>query len=275
MDAAAGKQAARDAGAAVHEHPAFRWLVTIGLICYGLIHLLLGWLCIQVALGGGGETSEQGALRDLVSKPFGNVLMIVVAGGLFALALWQALEAAFGYRQAETKTKVRRRASAVGRTVVYAALGVSALMLALGSRGSDQNRQAQGWTANLMSVPFGQVLVGLLGLAIIVVGGSQVVKGIRRKFVERDLAGGVPEWAKMLGSVGWCAKGAALALVGGLILWAAIQYDPGQAAGLDGALKSLLNQPFGVILLVAMGVGFAAFGAYCFVWAFNADHEEI
>lgn len=275
MDMADGKQAARDAGSAVQASPAFRWLVTVGLVCYGLIHLLLGWLCIQVAFGGRGNTSTKGALSDLVAKPFGNLLMIVIAVGLFALFVWQGLEAIFGYRRLDRVKKIRRRGSAVLRAVMYAALGASALTFALGGRAGDTNQDAKGYTATLMSLPFGQALVAIAGLIVIGVGGYQVVKGIRRKFVERDLSGGVPEWAKLLGAVGWCAKGVSLALVGALLVWAAINYDPAQAAGVDGALKTLLEQPFGVILLSLMGLGFLSFGGYCLVWALNANHEDL
>ncbi len=271
----AGGQGARDAGAAVNTNPAFRWLVTIGLVSYGLIHLVLGWICVQVALGGRGQASTEGALRDLVSQPFGNALMLVFAAGMLALVIWQVLEAVFGYRRLDRVKKLRRRLSAAFRALVYAGLGVSALTLALGGRVNDPNRQARSFTAVVMGLPFGQALVAAVGFVVIAVGVCEIVKGVRRKFVARDLSGGVPGWAKVLGSVGWCAKGIALALVGALLVWAAISFAPEQAAGVDGALKSLLNQPYGNVALTAMGLGFACFGAYCLVWAFNANHEEI
>lgn len=266
---------AQDAGSKVQRSSAYRNLVMLGLVCYGLIHLLLGWLCVQVALGGGGETSTDGALKDLVSKPLGNVLMIVFAVGLFALVIWQILEALFGYQNRKSSEKIRKRISSAARAIVYAVLGVTALRLALGAQTSQSGSGAETASSTLMSAPGGQLLVGTLGLAIIAVGISQIVKGIRRKFVKEDLKAGVAEWAKKLGTVGWIIKGVAIGLVGALFLWAAISYDPSKAGGTDQALKTLQGQPFGMVLLILMGLGFAAFGVYCFVWSRNVNHENI
>ena len=270
----AGDRAER-AGSDIQDSRAFRILVSVGLACYGLIHLLLGWLAIQLALGGGGEASTGGAMKDLASKPLGEVLMVIIAVGLFTLAVWQLIEALFGYRQLKTTTKARRKISSGAKVIMYSALGFSAAALAAGSDSGDSNESARSTTAQLMAAPFGRILVALVGIAIIAVGISQVVKGVRRKFVERDLQSSAPEWGKKLGTVGWVAKGLSITLVGALFVWAAVSHDPDKAGGVDGALKTLLEQPFGVFLLVAMGLGFAAFGIFCFVWSRHVNHEEI
>ena len=49
-------------------------------------------------------------------------------------------------------------------------------------------------------------------------------------------------------------------------------YNPDKAGGMDAALSALRDQPFGTVLLLAMAVGFAAFGVYCFVWARKARY---
>ena len=69
-------------------------LARVGLIAYGLVHVLIGWLAIQLAwFGGGGESADQsGALSTLAENPFGGPLLWVLGIGLFALALWQAAE---------------------------------------------------------------------------------------------------------------------------------------------------------------------------------------
>jgi hypothetical protein len=270
----AGKQA-QQAGSQVQQHPAYRILVTVGLISFGIIHLLLGWLCVQIALGGGGEASTDGALKDLVSRPLGNVLMIVFAIGLFTLAVWQLLEALFGYRNREKKKMIRKKISSSARVIMYAGLGFSALLLAIGSQTSDSAESAQSTTAMLMDAPFGRILVGLVGLIVIAVGVGHIVKGVRRKFAKDDLKPGAPEWGKKLGMVGWSVKGVSIGLVGGLFLWAAIAYDAEKAGATDGALKTLQDQPFGQILLILMGLGFAAYGVYCFVWSRNVNFENM
>jgi hypothetical protein len=55
--------------------------------------------------------------------------------------------------------------------------------------------------------------------------------------------------------------------VGVLVIVAVFQSDPGKASGLDAAVKTLGAQPFGPALLVAAGLGIAAYGLYDFACA--------
>jgi hypothetical protein len=48
---------------------------------------------------------------------------------------------------------------------------------------------------------------------------------------------------------------------------AAIRSNPGEAGGLDAALRTLAAQPFGTFLLIAVAIGFAAYGIFCFAAA--------
>jgi hypothetical protein len=48
---------------------------------------------------------------------------------------------------------------------------------------------------------------------------------------------------------------------------AAIRSNLGEAGGLDAALRTLAGQPFGTVLLIAVAIGLAAFGVYCFAAA--------
>ena len=54
----------------------------IGLVAYGVVHLLIGWLAIQLALGDHSESaSTKGAMSELAQQPFGEVLVWAVAVG--------------------------------------------------------------------------------------------------------------------------------------------------------------------------------------------------
>src|SRR3954468_2978806 len=69
-------------------------LARVGLIAYGVVHLLVAWLALQLAWGGGGPAADQaGALATVAGQPFGKPLLWVIALGLIALAVWQAAEA--------------------------------------------------------------------------------------------------------------------------------------------------------------------------------------
>ena len=109
-----------------------------------------------------------------------------------------------------------------------------------------------------------QVAIKLLHPEISAVLGSE------RFLKEIDLAEAPPSATRLvtrLGQVGYPGKGVALGVVGGLFVWAAITFDPEKASGLDGALRTILDAPFGQFLLTLVALGIAAFGAYLLVRA--------
>jgi Domain of Unknown Function (DUF1206) len=65
-------------------------LARAGLIAYGDVHLLIGWLAVQIAWSAsdGKSADTSGALKTLADQPFGKFLLWLMAVGLVALALW-------------------------------------------------------------------------------------------------------------------------------------------------------------------------------------------
>ena len=260
---------ARRAGADAANSTSLRWLITVGLIAFGLVHLLIGWLALQIAFGTGssGEADQQGALATLAGQPFGAVLLWITAVGLFALVVWQGLEAAIGHQDVDDdKKRLGRRAGSAARAVVYAGLGWAAVKTVTGSGSSGGDQKQEGMTAQLMGMGFGRFLVGAVGIVVLVVAGRQIWKGAKKKFT-RDLDGGVSHRVIQLGQIGYVAKGVALAVVGGLFVWAAVTYDPQKAGGMDDALRTVHDAPLGSVLLAVLALGVIAFGVYCFAWA--------
>lgn len=264
---------ARQAG----DSDALEHLARVGLLAYGVVHLLVAWLALQLAWGGGGgESADQsGAMATLAESPIGKPLLWVVAVGLVALAAWQAAEiirwrhgwSASG--KARTKA-LRRSGRALVKAVIYAALAVLAIRFATGS-GSSSSQSQQQTTAGVFGWPAGQWLVGAAGLVLVGVGAWHVRKGINKHFLkEIDTSKASPGALRLvtrLGQVGFPGKGIALAAVGGLLVWAAVTFDPEKASGLDGALRTILDLPFGQVMLTLVALGVAAFGAFCLVRA--------
>jgi hypothetical protein len=262
-----------DANRAEHS-TTHRWLGRVGDASYGVVHLVVAVLALQVAFGGssgsGGELDQKGAVKAIAAQPFGAVLLWVLALGLFAFAIWQILTAAFGFQWVTKKGKrTRRRIGAGGRAVVAIALGAFALeTLFSGDSGSGNGKQ-QELTARILGWPGGQVIVGAVAVGILAVAFGMGSRGVRRSFMQdletQRLSSATKSWVEVLGLVGFLAKGVAFGVIGGLVLTAAIEFDPKKAGGLDAALKTLAGQPFGVVLLVVVALGLAAYGCYCFV----------
>ena len=248
--------------------------VRVGLVSYGIVHLIVAWLAIRLALGdAGGNASGQGALHELAQNTAGQISLYVVAAGFAALVVWQAMEAIWGHRDEDGAKRLGKRLTSAGKVVIYLSLGVTAFKTAIGS--SSGGGGTDGMTAKLMGAPFGPVLVGAVGVGILVVAGFLVYRGLAETFRDKlDVKGTVGTDGRayvVLGKVGYVSKGVAIAIVGVLFLYAAFTHDPNKSGGLDQALHKVLQQPFGAPILVVIALGLACYGLFCFAWARHLD----
>lgn len=246
----------------------------VGLVAYGLVHVVIGWLALQLAFGDrSGSASSSGAIRELAEQPFGLVLVWLVAVGMFLLMCWRILEAAVGHREYVGVKRVRKRLVSAGRALLYGVISWSALAVATGSGSSGGGTDST--TAKLMNLTGGQLIVGAVGVAIAAIGVALVRKAYTEKFAKemdgRSRVGRSGTLYLWLGKVGCTAKGIAFGIVGGLFVYAAATHEPNRSGGLDQALSEVLEQPLGPYLLAAIALGFAAYGLFCFAQARHFD----
>lgn len=253
-------RAARKTG----QNPVVEHVARLGYVGTGILHLLLGWIGVQVAIGHTADSADQsGALGLLAESPWGKALLVVTAVGCAVLALYQ-LTKVFARGIADDGPLGRGKSAAT--CLVYAAFGYSALRFALGKHSSSK-QQSTDMTAQLMSSLWGRLVVGLIALVLLGIGGYHVVKGWTRKFVRADLEENPGTWVVVVGWIGYVAKGLALIAVGVLFALAAIKRTTADAGGLDTALRRLRDLPFGSALLIAVSLGLAAYGIYSFARA--------
>jgi hypothetical protein len=250
---------AQGAAAAAGDNPVIETGARVGYAANGVLHLIIAWLALQVAWGlAGADADQTGALGWLAGTALGAALLWVVAVGFGLLGLWQVTEVV-----ARQDGRIRARAAA--KAAVYLALAWTAVAVVRGTSTSGPE-QTTAFTARLLGHPMGQALVVLVGLAILGVAAHHVTKGWRRTFLQ-DLQEQPGDTAVRIGQVGYLAKAAALTVVGGLFVAAALTRDPSRAQGLDGALRALLEVPLGRVLLTLVALGLAAYGLYSFVRA--------
>jgi Domain of Unknown Function (DUF1206) len=257
------------------DNPAVRVLGRIGMVCYGVVYVIVAYLAVRIATGSGtGQRADQkGALQEIAASSFGVVVLWVLAVGLLFFGVWQLLLAATSFQWRTKKRKrIAKRLGAAVRGTIGIILGIAAIGLATGSGGGSGGGQEQRtFTARVLELPAGRLLVGVAALVVIGFGVASVVSGLRGSFMKdldtTELPAGTQRWVRRLGMIGNTAKGVAVAIVGVLLGIAAVHQDPGQAGGLDAALRTLAAQPFGTALLIVMALGFAAFGVYCFAAA--------
>lgn len=249
-------------------------LAAAGLVALGVVHLVLAWLMVALALGDRqGSTTSKGAMRELSDTPLGASLVWAVVAGLVLLTVWQALEAVAGHHGDDGAKRVRKRLTSAGKAVVYAAIAVSGFSVATGSGGGGDGTDT--WTARLLDAPGGQVLVGLVGLGVIGVGVALLVMAWRESYLKHldgeGRAGDTGTAYRWLGRIGHVAKGVALGAVGALFLHAAVTHEAKKSGGLDQALRQLLDATGGPAIVIAVGLGFGAYGLFCFAWARHLD----
>lgn len=246
------------------DSPAARALARIGLAARGVIYILIGWLAIQVAIGHSSQKpNQQGALQLLAQSTLGLITLWLIGLGFVGYALWRLSEAAFGVTGEGNGAGPRLKS--LVRAIVYAFLAALTFKVIAGSAGNQTHKQ-QDFTASVMHHAGGQWLVGLVGLVIVIVGAVMVVEGIKRKFMKYLRTGEMSRRTRRvverLGQVGTTARGIVFAVVGALIIDAAVTYSPKKSGGLDKALLTLRHQPFGEFLLLIVALGVLIFGVY-------------
>jgi hypothetical protein len=247
------------------DSPAARALARAGLTARGVLYILIGWVAIMVALGQTSqEADQQGALQLLAGQPYGLVSLWLLGIGFAGYALWRLSEAAFGVTG--EANGVGPRLKSLVRAAIYAFFAYMTFKIISGAGVGSQTSRQQDLTSSIMHHPGGQWLVGILGLAIVIAGLVLVFEGIRRKFLKYLQLSQVSlltrRLVERLGMIGTAARGAVFALAGVLVIEAAITYQPAKAGGIDKALLTLRNQPFGEFLLILAALGLIIFGIY-------------
>ena len=242
-------------------------LARFGLACRGLVWLIVGMLAFDAAIGGRAKADRNGALAVIKEQPFGEVLLAVLVAGFLGYAAWRLLQASVGHREEEDdKKRWGKRGASLFRAVLYAGLAVSTLRFLISSAGTDKTKPV---TARVMAHSGGALLVGLVGAGLVVGGLVMAVRGLKQDFDRKlkPVPGGFRTPVNVVGTVGLAGRGMVFALIGWFLVDAAISFDPNKAKGLDAALKTLAQEPFGQLLLVIAAVGLLAFGAWSFVEA--------
>jgi len=252
-----------------------RWitvLARVGLVAKGVSYVIVALLALRLAFADGGKaTSRQGALATLADESFGQIMLVALALGFACYAAWRFADALFGRRgrDDEGASGLAMRAGFAGRGVIYAVLTYSTIRLISRSGGQQsQNTKAKKTTSTVLDWPAGTWLVGLAGLTLIGVGLYNGYRGVTKKFLDSwDKSDEARPWATRIGVVGLLARMVIFGLIGIFLLKAAVEYDPKEAIGLDGALQKLVNASHGPWLLGFVAVGLLAYGVFCFAEA--------
>ena len=265
----------------VTDHPVLTQVARVGLVAYGAMHLLIGWLAIRLAWGARDVDADQtGALQTVADGPGGSALLWTIGLGMLALALWQAGEVLLWWRGVlDPEHRMRTLvvcAKCLAKALVYGVLGGTALLFAVGA-GYEADENLRDLTDDTLGIPAGAALVAAVATGVVAIGLYTLWRGFTGGFMKDiDLPAAPDRWEPLIegiGRVGYVAKGIAFGLAGVLLWRAATSADASTATGLDGALTAIGGVTAGPWLLTAIAAGFGAFGVYALARARYPDRD--
>jgi len=252
-------------------------LARLGYASKALVYAIVGYLALAAAFNRGGRvTDTSGALRVVLTQPFGKLLLLVLAVGLCGYAVWRTLDAIRDPDRhgRDFKGLVTRIGNGV-RAVIYGGLGYESFRLFRGLRGSN-GREAEAWTARFLDLPLGEVLVGLVGVIVVVYGISEVISSLKGGYSDTlDLSPIPPQFRRLsenISRIGIGARGVIIVVLGIFLVRAALQRDPSEAHGTRESILELANVVPGNWALIFVGVGLLA---YAFDQAIHARCRRI
>jgi hypothetical protein len=250
-------------------------LARVGYAAKSLLYLTIGYLASKAALGQGGRvTDTQGALREVQTANHGQKLLLIIAVGLLGYAAWRLVEAVLDPERRGNGLKgILLRLGFALRGLFHAALGITAIRIAMGSRGSGPGEAPQ-WTARAFELPGGELLVWLAAAWIVGYGLYQFYRAwspkMRRHLRLAELPDGLRRWVLGVSRFGIAARGVVFCLIGLFLLRAAWRHDASQAGGLGESLRAVAR--FGQWPFLVVAFGLVAYGVYELV---NARYRQI
>ncbi|MGB3468199.1 MAG: DUF1206 domain-containing protein [Cyclobacteriaceae bacterium] len=243
-----------------------------GIATKGIVYCLMGGLAAMTAIGGtGGKTTGSSGIIEYISnQKFGQILVAMVAVGLVGYVFYRLYQTFFASLKDEdgAKETVKRIGYFIS-AVSYGFLTYHAFKIVTGSGGGG-GQGKQGYIADLLNKPFGQIMVGIIGAVFIGYGIYQiyrVVSGDYKENLEKSaLKDKIYKLLLNSGKVGYIARGTVLGLIGFFIVKAAWTANSSQVGGVSKAFDFLRSEG-GTIVFLVVALGLLGYGIFQIVTA--------
>lgn len=261
--AAMTKEDLREAEAEVG--PWIERFARFGYAAKGLVYLLVGGIAIKAAAGSARPADSRGAMSSLLGGLAGQLLLGGIALGLFAYALWRLYIALMD----PERRGAGQRLYSLGSAMIHGGLGFTAMKLALGMAAPRHNggdQKAASWTSSVLQHDHGAWIIAAIGAGFVGYGIYQLLRAWRAKLDRmlhlHALQPTARTWAVRIARFGIAARGIVFAIIGTLLVRAALHYRADEAKGIAGALDALRGQPYGPWLLGVVALGLMGYGIY-------------
>ncbi|MBM7693417.1 hypothetical protein JOC77_002857 [Peribacillus deserti] len=265
---AEAKEAAKTQAKEVsHEiKPWIKKFARAGFMAKGTVFFLAGILSLLAACGIGSKAKgTSGVFASVVSKPYGEIIVWIIALGLVGYILWLFFQII--NQQSQNKHGMKDIIKRIGYAIscgIY--IGLAGRAFSLAAHAGNSGNTKQTWTEMLLSAEAGQWIIGLIGIGIFGCGMYEMYAGWSKGFLKQfDLAGmseNEVAVTKKAGMLGLTAKGIVFCFLGYFVVKMAVTVNPNNPKGLDGALEKMLHQAYGPWILGVTSIGLAIYGLY-------------
>jgi hypothetical protein len=237
----------------------------LGYTAHGLVYGIVGLLAVSAFRSGGQPEGEEGVWRAVLGQPFGKLLLVLIGLGMLAYAVFRTVQAISDTSNHGNEAGgLAQRAGAMISAFTNTFLGLAALGAAIpaakraAAQGGAGGSSAKSMTAEALSQPFGEWLVGFVGLFLIFAGFYQISVAWGLKFLEKmrieQMNSTERTWATRSGVMGIAARATVFLVTGVLVMRAAFNENPAQTGSLQAALKAVESQGTWYLLLLAAGL---------------------
>ena len=235
-----------------------------------VVYVLLGIFVVTTALSflKSEEPSQEHVFRTLMEQPFGWYLLAGIVCGLVCYMLWRLIQAFLNTEDLDMSKAgdVITRAFFVLSAIIYG-VGAWGATKVLTGAGSSDGGSSQQVSQELMQQTWGEWLGAAIGVGILVFSFIQLKHAFKAdfmgKFNTHHMHDNEVHLSRVVGRLGYLARGIVYILVGAFFVQAAIELDPSEAGGIREAFNTILNQRYVQYELTAIGAGIAMFGIFC------------
>ncbi len=244
--------------------PAIETIARIGYAIRGVLYILIGLVAVRLVIGRASQSpSPQGAIATIAQPPAGHVLLWIVFIGFLAYAFWCLIQFLVNPMH---RPGLGARIMFLVNAIAYAFLAWTTYGFLKGSAAAGTGSSQSKFLAQIMVLPAGRFLVGVIAVIVFLVGIGLISKGIRgtfdREFNSYALTRDEARIARDTGRFGTFAQGVVLAIIGILIFYAALSSNASQPVGINTVFSTLMQHPYGAAVVIIIGLGLIAFGIY-------------
>ena len=242
------------------------WAARLGYAACGFIYVVIGLVAIAVALGLRDQpTTSRGVMQFLSRQPFAPFMLVALGIGLTGYAALNVTGAISDpERRGMSLSGLTLRAIDIATGALYVTLAFGALGHLVGA--PSHQYTAESFAQKLLANPFGPILLGLFGVALLISAGYLLMRSVTEEFGHmldrRQLTHRIRIVIEFAARAGTAARAVVFGICGILSIRAAFSHSPDRVTDVDDALTAIGNAAFGPLLLGLMGAGFIAYGLY-------------